>query len=241
MKLDLSKIKFSRFDVKRGLKLPAELNEKLAEDIGIMIGDGHIGKKIRPRKAVDYNIVYSGNAISDKRYALDYVRRLKWELYGLDFPVSFKGKNRTEIRLKINSKALVEFYTKIIGLPINKKKNICIPSLIWKNKNFVKACLRGIVDTDFSFCIKRNNYPVIKLGTASKKLVKDCKKAFKLIGLETNIQTDVKVIHSRTKRKHVTNYIYLNGREKFKKYIKEIGFNNPKNLMKVEKYGREGI
>ena len=42
MKFDLSEIKLSRKDVKRGLKFPSEMNEQLAEDIGIMIGDGCI-------------------------------------------------------------------------------------------------------------------------------------------------------------------------------------------------------
>ncbi len=235
MKLDLSKTELSNFDIKRGLKLPLELNENLAEDIGIMIGDGHIGKDIRPKKAVDYQIIYSGNAITDKKYFSDYIRKLKFDLYGLDFPVAFVGKNKSEIRLKINSKGLVDFYTKVICLPINKKRNISIPSIIWTDKLILKSCLRGIVDTDFSFDIKYNKYPVLKLKTQSKNLVEDCKKAFSLIGLNSSIKTDVIEIHSKTKRPYKTNYLYLNGKDNFKKYIQEIGFKNLKNIKKLKK------
>jgi len=237
MKFDLSKIKLSRFDIKRSLKLPTDLNEDLAEDIGIMVGDGHIGKFKRPsNKTVDYVIVCSGNAFSDRDYVINHVKKLKLKLFSLDFPVFFAGKNSTEIRLKINSKGLLEFYTKIIGLPLNKKENIGIPRIIWKNLNFIKACLRGIVDTDFSFDIKKNNYPVLKLKTASKKLTKDCKKAFRLMGLESSIKTDCIEIHSKTKRAYKTNYLYLSGKDKIIKYINDIGFNNPRNLVKIKKF-----
>jgi hypothetical protein len=234
MKLDSSKINFSLFDKRRGLILPSKLTEELAEDIGIMVGDGHIGKFIRPAsKTVDYVIACSGNAVSDLSYMLNHVKKLKHNLFGLDFQVSFKGKDKTEIRLKINSKGLLEFYTKIIRLPLNKKENIGIPSIIWTDISFVKSCLRGIVDTDFSFDIKKNNYPVLKLKTASKRLVQDCKKAFKLVGLESSIKTGCVEIHSKTKRPFTTNYLYLSGREKVTKYIQEIGFNNPRNLKKI--------
>jgi hypothetical protein len=37
MRLDISKINFSKLDIKRGLKLPQEMSEALAEDIGISI------------------------------------------------------------------------------------------------------------------------------------------------------------------------------------------------------------
>ena len=146
MKLDSSKIKFSDFDVKRGLKLPSVLTEKLAEDIGIMIGDGHIGKNIRKCRAVDYQVLCSGNAVSDKDYMRNHVKNLKLDLFGLNFSVYVVGKNKSEIRLKINSKGLVDFYTKVVGLPLNKKENISIPPLIWHNKNFIRRprILRGL-------------------------------------------------------------------------------------------------
>lgn len=239
MKFDLSKIKFSKFDDKRSLKLPVSINRKLAEDIGLMIGDGHIGKSVRS-KSVDYQIVFSGDSITDRDYVGNYVKNLKKELYGLTFPVSFVGKNKSEIRLKLNSRGLFEFYTKIIGLPTNKKSKIKIPKIVWENKEYLKACLRGIVDTDFSLVIRKNNYPSLKLKTQSKNLVKDCKKAFDILGISTNIQTKVKEIHSKTKKEFITNYLYLSGREKIRKYIDCVGFKNKRNIIKI-KNGSTGI
>ncbi|MFC2136514.1 LAGLIDADG family homing endonuclease [Bacteroidota bacterium] len=200
-----------------------------------MIGDGHIGIKIRPKRAVDYIIVCSGNSVSDKNYVSRYVKRLKKLLYNLDFMCSQIGKNKSEIRLKINSKALVGFYSDIIGLPVNKKKNIGIPNLIWTNKKFLKACLRGIVDTDFSFVIRKNGYPVLKLKTESRKLVMHCQKAFRQIGIESSINLDAREVHSKTKEPFFTNYLYISGKKKVKKYVEVIGFRNERNLAKLKK------
>jgi len=167
MNLDLSKINFSRFDLKRGLKLPKELSEKLAEDIGIMVGDGSIGKIVRPKRAVDYQIMCYGNAITDNLFYGTYVKNLKKDLFNLNFQFSDRPKNTCELR--INSKGLLEFYTKIIGLPLGKKGNLGIPPLIMNSKDNIKsAFIRGLADSDFSFTFRRRNkkimyYPLIKL------------------------------------------------------------------------------
>ncbi len=234
MKLNLSKINLSRNDLKRNLKFPRLINEKLAEDIGIMIGDGHISKKIRLKKAVDYPIYISGNAVTDRDYVINHIKKLKKELFNLNFPIFFRRKN--EICTKLNSKGLVEFYTKIIGLPLGKKTNIKIPLIIWHDLKLIKACLRGIVDTDFSFVIRKNNYPHLKLKTQSRNLVEDCKKAFKLIGIETSIKLDVEEYNPRTRKTYITNYLYLSGHKKVMKFIKEINFSNQRNLIKAKKY-----
>ncbi|MBI4452067.1 hypothetical protein HY637_01440, partial [Candidatus Woesearchaeota archaeon] len=230
MKFDLSEIKLSRKDVKRGLRFPEEMNEKLAEDIGIMIGDGCIGS-YKNNNLTNNFISVDGNSLTDQDYLLRYVSNLKSNLYNLNFNSLFK-KNRNEMRIQLNSQGLVQFYTKVIGLPLGKKINIGIPQCIWKNDNFIKACLRGIMDTDSSFQIKMRKYPVIKLATASQNLVDDCKKAFEIIGIETSTKTNCTSIHSVTKRPYITNYLYLSGREKFKKYMENIGFSNQNNLQR---------
>ena len=81
MKFDLSKINFSKNDIKRGLNLPTEINKELAEDIGVMVGDGYIGKTIRPKRGVEYQIHCYGNAITDKLFYKFYVKNLKKSLF----------------------------------------------------------------------------------------------------------------------------------------------------------------
>ncbi len=241
MKLDISNIKFSTFDLKRGLKLPNSMNNQLAEDIGIMIGDGHIGYN-KYAAGVDYILSVSGNASSDKDYILNYIKDLKLKLYGLEFRDFLKGNRKTEIQLKICSRGLLEFYTKTIGLPLGKKINIGIPDCIWSKKEYLASCLRGIIDTDFALCFKkREKYPVLQLKTCSQKLVIDCKKAFQRFDIKSNIYCNIKETHSVTKREFTTNYLFVNGRVNLRRYLYEIGFSNKRILDIIEKNGPTGI
>ncbi|MAG07962.1 hypothetical protein CMO89_00660 [Candidatus Woesearchaeota archaeon] len=232
MKLDISKVNLSRFDIKRELTLPQEMSEKLAEDIGIMIGDGHIGSYILKKK--EYQIYVSGNAYLDKDYISNHVRKLKKDLYNLAFPVSVVGRNKSEIRLKICSKGLVGFYNKIIGLPVNKKENIGIPDCIWEKKKYLTSCLRGIIDTDFSLCFKKvEKYPVMHLKTCSMRLVRDCKKALQKLGIKANSYYNILEYHKVTRNNFVTNYLYINGRKKLRKAVEEIGFHSDRLNEKI--------
>ncbi len=233
MKFDLSRLNFSRKDLLRGLTLPSEMNEALAEDIGIMVGDGCLHQTIR-KTSTSNEIQCYGNATSDRTYYEIYVKNLKKELYNLNF--SFLIKKKNTCALIRDSKGLFEFYTTIIGLPRGRKDNIGLPIVIWSDTKFIRACLRGLIDSDGSFQIKMRNYPVVKLNFASKKLIQDCQKAFNLLGLKVSIKTDCAMIHSITKRPYITNYLYLSGHEKIEQYTQLIGFSNPKNILKLQEY-----
>ena len=246
MKLDSSKIKLSRFDIKRGLKFPSKLNEKLAEDMGIMVGDGHINY-YRYGKSTDFMICVSNNAITDKNYALNYVKKLKLELYGLNFPAYYKGKNKTEIQLKINSKGLVEFYTKVINLPLGRKDTIGIPSLIMNSNNKIKcAFIRGLADTDFTFTFRKKHkpvmyYPFIKIDTSSKNLIIGIKKILDSLDFKTTVSYDLKRIHPLTKNTFITQELSLNGKRNLKKWMEIIGTSNPKNILKYNLWKKQGF
>jgi hypothetical protein len=237
MKLDISKVELSKNDIKRELKLPREMTESLAENIGIMIGDGHIGL-YKNKRGAEYPIIVSGNAKTDKHYLSEYVKKLNSNLYNLDFPVSVVGKNKTEIRLKICSKGLVYFYSEIIGLPINKKDNLSIPKCLWTKDEHLAACLRGIFDTDGSLQFKKKvKYPVLSLNSSSRKLIIDCQKALVRFDINANIYCDIERLHSKTKKTHVINELYINGRKNLAKFIERIGFSNERNLEKIRAHG----
>ena len=50
--------------------------------------------------------------------------------------------------------------------------------------------------------------------------------------LNYSTKTNCTRIHSVTKRPYITNYLYLSGRKKFKKYMENIGFSNQNNLQR---------
>src|SRR3989338_9659294 len=96
MKFDLSRINFSRKDIIRGLRLPSEMDEKLAEDIGIMVGDGCLHQTLR-NNTLSSQIQCYGNAITDYHYYSLYVKDLKKHLYNLEFTFLLQKKNTCEL------------------------------------------------------------------------------------------------------------------------------------------------
>ncbi len=245
MKFDLSKVNFSRFDIKRGLRLPTELNEKLAEDIGIMVGDGHIGKAVRPKRAVEYQIQCYGNAITDRIFYEVYVKNLKKNLFNLDFRFSNKPKNTCEIWA--NSKGLLEFYTKIIDLPLGRKDGIRIQSLIMESSHEIKfSFIRGLADSDFTLTFRKKDkkvmyYPLIKIGTASKNLITNIKEVLIELGFKPTVSYNLKSKHPLTKNIYIGHELSLNGKINLERWINRIGFSNPKNILKYHLWKKLGF
>lgn len=245
MKFDLSKINFSKNDIKRGLNLPTKINRELAEDIGVMVGDGYIGKTIRPKRGTEYQVHCYGNAITDKLFYKFYVKNLKQNLFNLDFRFSDKKKNTCV--LEANSRGLLEFYTSIIGLPLGRKDDIKVPRLILGANNKIKSSfIKGLADSDFTFTFRKKNkekpyYPLIKLGVASKNLIHDIEKLLSNFKFKYTVSYDLKYIHPITKKIFLTHEISLNGKENLARWMNIIGFNNPKNLLKYSIWKKHGF
>lgn len=240
--LDLSQVKFSRRDFIRKVKLPTTFSPTLSELIGIHIGDGSITDAFKDN--VHTLIEYCGDSSDDFEYYKIYVSSLIEKLFGIkplfqDYETWFK--------LVINSKAIFNFYTKTIGLPIGKKaKTITTPEIILNNsKRVVTRFLRGLIDTDGSLTFKkkykkRHYYPVLKLSLASKELIKQVNSLLTSLGFTTCLCFDVKRFDIRINKTTIIHEIYLYGNKNLRKWIRMIGFKNPKHLTKYliwKKYG----
>ena len=202
-------IQFSKYDNERGVDLPG-INEKLAEFLGILFGDGYFLNKRNK-----YTIGIALNLSEDSLY-FEYVASLIKELFNIN-PTVQKRKAQNRLDLIINSKA-VFWYLRMLGFPIGVKKNrLTTPNWIIKNKDFIKSFLRGIFDTDGSlFFAKRgtyklNEYPVIEIKMCDSKFIDQLSKLLSLLGFKS------------VKRKYK---IQLNGRELTEKWINEIGIRN---------------
>ena len=243
MRLDISSVNFSRNDMEKGLRLPETLTTELAEDIGIMVGDGCICYRENKN---EHEISVVGHIITDEIFVKNHTRRLKKKL----FDINFRFTRRLEINtclLRTYSKGLFEFYTKIIGLPVGSKREAGIPNIIKNNNNDIKkAFLKGLADTDMTLVFKRAGkdnlrYPVIKLGTASKNLVLDVRRILEDIGFKPSICCDMRSYHTKTKKTYTTNQLYLNGEHNLNKWVKEIGFSNPKNILRFKLWKKNGF
>lgn len=124
------------------------LNEKLAELIGVYLGDGTLTK---------YFMKISGDCRYDLHY-FNYLSGLVFNLFGLKVKIS-KEKKRNTAYLTIFSKNFCSFFKEkyhfSYGDKIKNKSKI--PEVIMKDKKLSIACLRGLVDTDGSVSRRGRN------------------------------------------------------------------------------------
>lgn len=197
-------------------------NKENAELVGIMLGDGGIYSSNKG----SYVAVF-GNSENEKEYLLKFVFKL-FEKNFYKKPSIYYYSLIKEIRVQITTKIAVE-KAKRLGLSAGNKthNNIGIPDWIFSDKEFIKACIRGLIDTDGCVYSKWSYpwIPQIEFYSSIPRLQKDFSKAMKLIGIRTS---------KWRKRKKASSVCGIYGKEEVFKYYKEIGFNNLKNLKRFK-------
>ena len=204
-----------------------KINEKLAEETGIHVGDGSMNI---------YNGIYAYTLachhIDDKEYMTNYVIPLYNELYNI-FP-KLKPWSKGTIGFRIHNKEIVDFKNKILGLPLGKKMDITIPQQILDDVNLQKAFLRGFVSTDGSINTFLSNktkiYPRIEMCNTSKTLMMQINTILIDLGFKTSIWT----INKNKKNWEEGLRLTINGFKMLRKWDEEIGFPNKKHQEKLK-------
>jgi len=217
MRFDLTKIKLSNNDIKRGLTLPKCPSKELAEFVGILIGDGYLYEK-------QYTIGIVGNYKTDEIY-FNKIQNMILNIFNL------KGKIRIRqgaIRLTVKSKGLFNFLTKLINLEYGKHKgkNVKIPKILIDDNQFTKDIIRGIFDTDGTIFTSAKkgvkNYPTIELTTTSLDLANQVKEILKKEEFRVAGVRKYKYKHSWL----ISNKVSLYGKDNVLLWYKKIGFSN---------------
>lgn len=209
---DLRNVRFSTFDKLKNIRLPGEMSEALAEEIGVHTGDG----------CLSYNKNYFSVKCNKKeeKYFTDYLFKLYKNIYNLDLKLM---KMQSVSGFEIYSKAICEFKNKVIGLPYGEKVGkLNIPKSIikTKNKKIYYSFIRGLFDTDGCVYLRYKRYPIISITIKSKKLINQLQDMFKKLGF-------IPSVYKWT--------ITLNGPTMLNKWVKEIYSSNPKNIHKLKK------
>lgn len=112
---------------------------RLAEFIGIMMGDGGINNA--------WQATITVNAIADAAYA-EHIRNLCLNLFGTA-PAIRRRKTRQALVISLASTTVVDFLVSK-GLCRGNKldQGLSIPGWVLKDSEFQKSCVRGLVDTD---------------------------------------------------------------------------------------------
>jgi len=136
-----------------------DFSEKLAEFVGIILGDGSIGKK---------QISVTLHSEDDKEYG-DFVIKLIKKLFNVYIGVHYR-KDSKAISYNVSRAELIRFCTEKLGLKQGNKvkQQVDIPDWVKKDRQYSIACVRGLVDTDG--CVFTHRYKVNGRPYGYKKL-----------------------------------------------------------------------
>ncbi|OGG27777.1 hypothetical protein A3A59_06280 [Candidatus Gottesmanbacteria bacterium RIFCSPLOWO2_01_FULL_42_10] len=212
---------------KRGIIAPAKpfyhphrYSENLAEFVGILLGDGHIGKK-------QWSITL--NSLADKKYAL-YVKRLIISLF--HFQPSIHNRKDYHVNVILGSGIKSIQYFQKIGLLIGNKvkQQVDVPEWIKFNPLFCIACLRGLVDTDggifkHSYTVNSKRYSYIKLCFVNRSIP--------LLNFAYKTLTD-SGFHPKQIMQVANKRVWLYNQSEVKDYLKIVGTRNHRLLKNLE-------
>lgn len=212
------KLKKTNFKFLKPIKTPSK-SDKLAELIGIIIGDGSI-TRFQVRITLDKK--------RDEKYSF-YVKSLFETLFSLK-PSVYVLKKRSVVEVTVSSKAVVDYLMES-GLPIGNKvaQEIDIPKWIRQDSSFSRFCLRGIFDTDGCVYLDRHkikgkNYFSINLAvtSASGKLLYSIYEIFTNEGFSPTISSPRSIRIRKSKQ--------------IKEFFDKIGSRNPKHIRRFEEF-----
>jgi DNA-binding transcriptional regulator WhiA len=206
------------------INLPDCVSPELAELIGAHIGDGNISTNHGHR------INIFGHMNKDLDY-LNYLCSLFVKVFEIKPRLHFI-KQRNAAYIQLHSKTLCEFLHTRFAIPLGRKGEIDIPEEILKDEDLVKACIKGIFDTDGSVSIQKSgkyNYPFIAISTTSQKLAKTILEKLKNLGFQPYISITKPGVRRRLQEFSVR----VKGFGEVAKWKKFIGSSNPRNMTKL--------
>lgn len=219
---DPNKYRLLGCNVKKDFKVD-EPSLAFAEAAGIILGDGGI---------TAYQLRITLSSIVDRPYTL-FVISLFQKVFG-EKPTSHDCSCCNSIDLTISGVGLVEELERWGFVRGDKVKHqIDFPQWIWKNQEFQKACVRGLMDTDGGCYFHKHKvngliYRNFGMCFANKSLplVQSMARVLKLLGLKFSVAKN-------------GTQIYIYSFEEIKKYFRMIGSSNPKNHRKFKLYLNE--
>ena len=208
------------------VKFPNKLNPKLAEFIGILLGDGSIGIykcKAGDKIKIQHKLQVTCNSVDDREY-IDYLENLVKELFGIKPRKSFRDKKTCDLR--ILHRDIIKFFLNEVGLKISPKwKRAKIPKT-YMNTPLELDILRGYFDTDGCVVLTNNN-GIMYNRLEMKICPSPMKKQFLDILRRYDFNFGVYDIGNGEVR------VQMNGRKEIKKWLKIVGFSNQKHINKI--------
>jgi hypothetical protein len=203
-----------------------QLDEDLAEVIGAFIGDGCISEynEGTRRRTV---VLFTGNWKNDKEYYEEKIVPTIRQAFGGHRKI-YHREDDNSLRYVLCDKEIVKFFI-ALGLPVGIKGNrIRVPSEILADDQLVRACIRGIFNTDGSVYRRYSkrysghahayrNYAVIQFKMESRNAIRFLKTQLEQRGIKVNRIT--KVLNC--------SVIRVTEQKSVHRFASEIGFTHP--------------
>ena len=213
----------SKKDKEKGLKLPKEMSEELAEFLGIHLGDGSMSKDYR----YTYKVTYTCNS-AEVQYA-QYITDLFERLFNVRLRIVRDDKSHC-VNLYYYSKTLCEFLNTVLGIPYGEKIDLRIPTLVQSDTKYSAAFIRGVFDTDGCFTTQKYgkyHYPLVKICTKHKRFANEIMEVLGNLGIPAFI--------TRKMNMRYPAYDVVVRNKNVQKFIDIVGSHNIKN---IKKWGR---
>ena len=209
-----------------------KLTKNFAILYGIMLGDGCLSFTSKRKKL----IFIAGSLKDDIPFFENIVKPILESLINKDIPIRHRPKIGA-INLFFSNVKLYDYMVSM-GFPVGKKGDRLFIPRIFYEKNLVKQVISGFFATDGSLVLTDNNgtlYPRVEANGIAKNLIKEISDYLNSVGIKSNLYL--------AKRKKPSSYggqeqyrIQINGKDNLKKFVKLIGFVNPKQNERLSYY-----
>lgn len=196
-----------------------EHSVRLAELMGILMGDGHVGL---------YQTIITTNSDTDSQHAF-FVKKLIEQLFTVQARLSNR-QNKKVCEVTVSSKSVCRFLEDQ-GIPQGNKITLGVQIPVWIREKILyrKVFVRGLFDTDGCVYLDTHHYgrKVYKnLGMAfanqSLPLLSFFKETLELLELHPTQKTKFRV--------------FLRRKEDIRRYFDLVGSSNEKHLKKIRQY-----
>lgn len=204
------------FLIRKIIRQPAR-SEQLAELVGVLLGDGHIAR---------WQVMVYLN-LTERTMAL-HVQHLIEQLFGI---MPTLHRRRTHFVVVASSRNLVEWLIRCGVCAGDKiRRRAIVPAWVFRRPAFMRACLRGLIDTDGSFFTHRHHvrgYAYEHVGVAFTSYAPSLLRSVTRLMAELNFGA-----RTYPTRGHVMIYRW----DQVQRYMEQIGTRHPHRKQQFDHY-----
>ena len=210
-----------------------KLNKNFAILYGIMLGDGCLSLTAKNKKIV----FISGSLKDDLPFFEKVISPILKSLTNKTYPIHIK-EYKGSIEIAFMNQELFEFIHSF-GFPIGKKGNLLFIPKEFYDINSVKYLIQGFFATDGSLVLTDNNgtlYPRIEANGIAKDLIAEISSYLNSKDIKCNLYLAKRIKSTGFQNRKEQYRLQINGKKNLEKFIKNIGFINPKQIERLESY-----